>query len=396
MPRKTWVYLLIALLVGLGVLAMGERRHLSGWSTVCALVFSRDGKTLVAGLYDGSAYNEDFHYLIAGLGQTVALYDSRTGKEEGHLVQLRHPGPYSGIPSTPPGQFLDFSPNGRTLAVLGWDGTVQLWDWQTKQWQQTLRSNLGRSKAVAFSGRGGHLIAGGRHGMWTMWDVPAKGEGVSIETSCPADVMASARDSARIAFAGRHCDGVELFDCDSRLKTRIDAVLANGARAVRFSPDGQSLAIGGIESTLLWDIDEDARRLEVSSHWTQDIAFSPNGKVLTLAGPAGLTTWSADTGEPIPGIAYERPARSLAYSTDGTLLAVGRDHGWVDVWEVTTNHLLWSAHVKGASRGPGPFTAAAGSVFVLLVLLAFRHAAKSERPAAEGEGPFPVSHSNNK
>ena len=273
-PRTIWLYGLAAALVVLAVPAIGELRCLPNWRSICTLGFSPDGQMLLAGLYDGRSYNEDFHYLLSNVGQTVALYDARTGKQAGNLVQLRNAGPYLGIPSTPLGRFLAFSPDGTTLAIAGWDGTVQLWDWQAKELSQTLRSQLQRFRAVTFSSQGRHLIAGGRSGLW-IWDTQSPGAGSFVDSNCSAREIASARESNLVAIADRHCPWVEVLDCDSGKKTRIDLGKSNGALAVSFSPDGRSLAIGGTESVLIWNLSNETKQFEVVSHWAQDIAFSP-------------------------------------------------------------------------------------------------------------------------
>ena len=72
---------------------------------ISRLVFSPDGKTLVAGNWDG----------------ILELWDVRTG----------------GLLSTHTGHtrwanVLEFSPDGRTLVSAGfWDGTILVWDWET-------------------------------------------------------------------------------------------------------------------------------------------------------------------------------------------------------------------------------------------------------------------------
>lgn len=120
------------------------------------------------------------------------------------------------------------------------------------------------------------------------------------------------------------------------------------------------------------------------------VAFSANGSVLTVASQYGIRSWDADTGQPIPGTVRERPASSLANSPDGTLLAVGGEAGDVSVWDVNKGRVLWSGHVKGQSRGPGPFTVATGIVLAAFVLLAVRHAAARNPPEiAGGQNPSP-------
>src|SRR6266487_2743036 len=52
------------------------------WQAVCALAFSPDGQTLAAGLYEGEHFNENIHWCIANLHQTVTLFDAQTGSGE--------------------------------------------------------------------------------------------------------------------------------------------------------------------------------------------------------------------------------------------------------------------------------------------------------------------------
>src|SRR5437773_1096372 len=101
------------------------------WQAVCALAFSPDGRTLAVGEYSGKHFNENLHWCIGDLGQTVTLFDAATGSCDGVLEHVRHSGTSWGLPSTPLGQFLGFSPDGSTLAIGHWDGTVKLWDPKT-------------------------------------------------------------------------------------------------------------------------------------------------------------------------------------------------------------------------------------------------------------------------
>ncbi len=103
------------------------------WQSVCAIEFSPDGRSVAAGSYRGTDFNEDFHWCIANLSQTVALFDALSGSCSGVLDEVQHHGTSRGLPSTPLGQFLGFSPDGNSLAVGTWDGEVRLWDTTTRQ-----------------------------------------------------------------------------------------------------------------------------------------------------------------------------------------------------------------------------------------------------------------------
>jgi RNA polymerase sigma factor (sigma-70 family) len=74
-----------------------------------------------------------------------------------------------------------------------------------------------------------------------------------------------------------------------------------------------------------------------------NVAFTPNGRTLASTGPdARIRFWDLATGEPasnLPTITEPGPwrgsiAESLAYSPDGTLLAIGRYGGLVQLWDL--------------------------------------------------------------
>jgi WD40 repeat protein len=54
-----------------------------------------------------------------------------------------------------------FSPDGRTLASGGWDGTVRLWSVPVAQEVLTLAGHKGKVTALAFAPDGTALVSGG-------------------------------------------------------------------------------------------------------------------------------------------------------------------------------------------------------------------------------------------
>jgi WD40 repeat protein len=234
---------------------------------------------------------------------------------------------------------------------------------------QTLQSQTPCLKDVAFSKDGSKLVAGGRSNL-TVWETDKSGPGQRVDIFGTRSSVACSPDSARLAVGSEAFAGIEMIDLSSHQVTRLDPNFQDRVFCVAFSPDGRYLAFGGDTSAVVWNLEEKQKVFEVASPWTHAVAFAPDGKILATAGANGLQFWSARTGTPTEGLPAARRAASLAYSPDGRLLAVGHWSGEISVWDVESRSRLWSAHVSGPFRPPGPWTiVTCVAALVLLPLL---------------------------
>ncbi len=318
------------------------------WQAVCALAFSPDGKFLAAELYEGDSFNEDFHWCIGDLGQTVELFDSDTGSRGEIVYQTLHRGTWGGLPSTPLGQSICFSPSGETLAVGSWDGTVRLWDARAKKPTDTLRVNFAHVTSVAFS-PDGRTLAGCFRSHCTLWDAAPYGEGRRMDTASSITSIAF-RPRSDTIILGNEPGGAECWDVSRG--ERVSTVPGEEYRvcSLQLSPDGHGLAMGGEKSVMVWDFRRGKERFEADEPWVVGVTFSPDGKTLATTGKNGLRFRDAETGEPVHAPVPSVACRSLAYSPDGRLLATGDWDGKVAVWDLGTGTERWHTWLSGPWR----------------------------------------------
>ena len=383
----------------------------SGREWYTALAFSPDGRTLISGGNDGtlrrwdvasgkeqqpppghagrvlaSVLSPDGRTLIsAGRDSTVRFWDVASGRETRRLSGKPTPrelartlDPVTGkgirqFEQTPWILCLALTPDGKTLAGGGSEGTVYVWDahtgrelrrlkghgrafrkttpqTETKPWSVllTTRERL-EVRALAFLPDGKTLVSGGEDGTLRLWDVrtdrerrewPAKqGEIIGVAVSPDGKTLAS------MGWDGTYMgvvNTIRFWDLEGwplrRLNEAVDRatkVIPTGPRdqalalhvfAAAFSPDGRTLASLGFDGAIrTWDLPA-ARQLR---RWGRNPAEPvPDGR--------GGPTWSMSAVEP------------LVFSPDGKTLAVSWGHSLV-LYEVATGKLRrqWHGH-----RGP--------------------------------------------
>jgi WD40 repeat protein len=129
---------------------------------------------------------------------------------------------------------------------------------------------------------------------------------------------------------------------------------ANEIYALAYSPDGQALAAGGSERTIrIWDASTgELRRLLAQGQTCRSLAWSPNGKLLAVAGEGVVVLWEPHAGRRQAELTgHCGQVTSVAFSPDGKLLACASEGHWsghemmsvkggeVQIWDVAARTL---------------------------------------------------------
>jgi WD40 repeat protein len=110
-------------------------------------------------------------------------------------------------------------------------------------------------------------------------------------------------------------------------------------RRVAFHPSGKMIASAGAEKNIkLWDpaSGKDIRTIEGKGEYVTSMAFSKDGKTLVVANnDKAVRLYDVDTGDLKRDLdkQFNGIVRSVAFSPDGALLAMGVDDSFVKVWQ---------------------------------------------------------------
>jgi uncharacterized protein YjiK len=141
--------------------------------------------------------------------------------------------------------------------------------------------------------------------------------------------------------------------------------------SVAYSPDGQTLASGSVDSTIkLWNVKTGnlLQTLEGHSSWVNSVTYSPDGQTLASGSEDNtIKLWNVKTGKLLQTLeGHSKSVYSVAYSPDGQTLASGSEDNTIKLWNVKTGKLLQtleghSKSVYSVAYSPDGQTLASGS-----------------------------------
>jgi WD40 repeat protein len=229
----------------------------------------------------------------------------------------------------PEGCCVAYSPDGKTLAVGSWDGSISLWEATTGKVRARLQRNGKEVYTLAFSPGGKVLATGSSDGDIQIWDAHTGKVLATLQGPVTPASTAFSPDGKTLAVSGREAT-VQLWDVASgKEKGRLRGH-AGPIWSVAFSPDGRFIASGGDDRTVrLWEANTGNVVTTLRGH-TQKVtclAFAPDGKVIASASwDKTVRLWAVALQKEERKIKWdERGSKpcSVAFSADGRTVAVG-------------------------------------------------------------------------
>jgi WD40 repeat protein/tetratricopeptide (TPR) repeat protein len=278
-------------------------------SWVGAVAISPNGKMLAMVMGDG----------------TVKLRDPTTGRERQTLK------------GCPPGTigFIIFSPQSDTLATFAND--IKLWDVATGKVRATLPEK--GLTGAAFSPDGKTLAVVGWSAPAKLWDVTQGRIRVLLRTVDPLSAVFSA-DGKRV-ITGNGGGMVEFWDAATGKRKRGFQTRGGIVQRLALSPDGLTLATDSDTGfARLWDASSGHLRVTLAGHVGGFfLSFMPDGKTLISAGgDRTIKFWDAVTGqERVNLFRHTTYVRSLALAPDGNMLVASYGDARMKVYRAATD-----------------------------------------------------------
>jgi serine/threonine protein kinase/DNA-binding SARP family transcriptional activator/WD40 repeat protein len=269
-----------------------------------------------------------------GSQQPLSLWDVRSGRL---LRQF----------DTTQVYWFGFSQDDKTLVTFARDGVVRLWDVATGREVMSLRGHNAGGTWAGLSSAGTTLASFADDDSVRVWTISDRGEVAAFRLEpgfYPGDSLDVERGRAAVGIAGANSEEVVLFDPSTgAMQAKIPSVTG---QTIRLSPDGRRLAAQQQVSL--------ATRSRPAVDGPVLVHDLDTGKATEMRGfcvySESVSVPSPQCKEP-PATPFKAFVGSMEFSPNGSLLAVGSQHGGgLSVWNSHTGKLLFNS-----GKLPGEF-----------------------------------------
>jgi WD40 repeat protein len=251
------------------------------------------------------------------------------------------------------GRAAAFSPDGRLVATCA--ENVILWDAVTRRKITTI-DYPSIVWSVTFSPDGRWLVTTHGDGAIRVWDVVERQRAVGFnEHEGAVRAVAWAPDGKRFASAGED-RVVMVWNAETGGREMLLAGHTTRVSGLAFAPDDKTLASVDLDGTvIIWDLDRQGERRRFGHPNGASVAYclalSPDGRlVATSHGVYEMATGRQVLNFPLASAFNPSSIYGVAFSADGTRLAVAHAHGLQSVLDTTT----WQI-VEQTNLGPRQF-----------------------------------------
>ena len=319
---------------------------------VTSAVFSPDGNSLVT-----------IETLMPG-EQVLSISDTATWRLR---HQVREKGNEQGEGKI--GMLAVFSRDGRVFATGGGSCGLILWETATGKRLRTIAQSDCNFKGVAFSPDGRRLAAGHLNGKILIFDAESGQELQRLEGHSKwVNRIAFSPDGHRLVTTAAVEEAVKMWDADTGRELFTVKRRFSGYMNPAFSPDSQFLAMGAEREVLIIDVRTGKMSAPFRSEGSPlSLAWSPDGSILAVASSdRKINLLDTHNWQPVNQLrGFSAPILTMSFAPDGQRLVTGTNDHRIQVWDWRQSQDPVSLRISDRYADKIAFADAGQKLFVL-------------------------------
>lgn len=280
-----------------------------------------------------------------GKDDSIRLWDSGTGRSTA-VIRAEKKGSFSAV---------SFSSDGQLLAAACRNGVVALFSSRTAKRVAKLKGHDSSVRSLAFSPDSKRLASADDNGIVRLWE-PSQRRVVSTIKAHQfgVDSIAYSPNGKLIALACGVAP-IEIWSTEPLEKRRTIPTLDRqyGTRSIAISHNARWLASSGVDGVRLdeWDSGETIAMIEGHSGGQSSAAFSPDDSLFAAAIYEDIRVFAPESGVEVARLGEHSDwVNTVTFSPDGKLIATGSDDGTIKLWDTGKFHLLSPPAVSVVAR----------------------------------------------
>ncbi len=253
---------------------------------------------------------------------------------------------------------LDYSPDGRHLAIGSSDSWVRIWGFFDESRFYTLKGHDNPITVVRYSPSGRYLVSGSEDGAIRVWQPANLNQRAELDVHPgPIRTAAFSPDSSLLAVGTER--RLWLWEIQENVFIRFYEIAGDDISSVSFSPSSDLLAYADGRTVKILGLPSLEELLVYQNHAApiHRIAFSSDGRSIASASRDGLLNL-VQLSSPAEGlldgllmlsIHHPGPIENLSFSPGGLSLAVTGEDENIYLWRTKTGELL--ARIEGGGLG---------------------------------------------
>jgi WD40 repeat protein len=243
-----------------------------------------------------------------------------------------------------------FSQDGKLLISGHADGSIAVWDLQSQAPPVRLTGHVNNITSIMVDRDNRFLVSGSLDNRAKLWDLAKHKELMTLSGHDDAVWSVAVSPNGELIATGSWDNRIWLWDRATGKKLRVMQGHNGGILSLAFSPDGQWLASGSEDRTArLWDVGTGQHVLTLPGHQDDVVSVAFVGteghhRIATGDRTGEVRLWDIDSigerEELITLRGHEQPVSSLAFSTDGRLLATASWDNSIRLWDLQAKNSL--------------------------------------------------------